>query len=140
MATNGTISFDDPSPDFQRFTWKGRAFVLREPTAGGYAIYDSARADAVKYDPATGNRIGYTDLGAVDAVLVAQCLREERTGGEFFLSLEEVRAMPARIVNWAFAWCAKRADQRPEDVPGKASAAGPGGSDSPTNSDAPSAS
>lgn len=113
------VSFEDLEPQEVRLTWRGRTFVLREPTEGQYARYENAIAQATRYDPETGKRVGHSNLGDADAVLVAACMTEERTGSEHRIEEEEVRAMPHRIVGWAFQWLRERTDAGPKDVPGK---------------------
>lgn len=127
--TQKTVKFQDLEPQSVRLEWKGRKFLLSEATEGAYSRYENAISLATRYDPVTGRKIGYDNLGDSDAVLVAGCLREVNvvSGQESLaeMTVDQIRALPHRIVTWCFDWVKTLADLGPEDVPGESPPAGP---------------
>lgn len=128
------FDFNHLAPQSQSVLWKGKTYILREPTEGAWAEYEGVLDQARRYDE-NGKFVGLNEgWRRADAVLVAGCLFEVRDGGhEFAVPLDEVKRWPHRLIDPLVEWC-KEAGQPPKDdqLP-KSSAAGPASSASPTS-------
>lgn len=124
------FDFNNLAPQSVPVLWRGKTYVLREPSEGAWSEYEGALDTARQFDEA-GKFKGLGDgWRKADAILVAGCLFEVRRDDETErgISLDEVRQWPHRIVDPLVEWC-KAAAEAPkvEDLP-KSSAAGPGSS------------
>lgn len=127
------FDFGDPAPVEREVLWKGRKYLLKEPSEGAWAAYQGVLDANRRYDEHgkfNGLAAGYT---GADAVLVAGCLfLQDRDKGLLPVPLQEIRdSWPHKVVDPMVEWL-KEVGSVPAPTP-KPSAAGPSTSDSPSS-------
>lgn len=123
VDTKKNWDFDDLRPKERTFSYLGRKFIAREPSAGAWAEHDNARIRSYKYN-AEGKLEKFDGLSHLEALLVGLCVFEE---GKPAPIGDESKGWQARVVSGIYDWLVEAANggATEVDVPPKPSAAGP---------------
>lgn len=100
------FDFDDLAPQEKAFPFRGKTYVIKEPTAGDAAAYKAALAKGLKF--VDGKPAGTDGAGDAEVVLVARCLFERAEGRpDTPVPANALRGWPARVHARLFAWAEK---------------------------------